>query len=472
MVRYGLMAWALALICSVSLAQTSVDAKLEAARKQADAAYQSRDFVQTVQLADQILAQAAQDHVALYLRGSARIELGVATGNAEIIRLGIADAREAIRYEGSGLPDYYLPYIYGMSYLTGMEGKSSHAQTARQVADSVLERPDLADDERANLLYQRANAEVQLKDFPTAEADLRQAIQLDPKHSASYMLQAEIAASTKTPAEGLAAYTQVITIFPQDAVAYNNRGMFLLANGQAQQALSDFTVAIQLDPRFTEAHVNRGFAYLSVSDYANAEVALNQALAIDPKHTGALGLRGNCRLNLGRNAEGVMDFRQIVQAAPTSAMSYAELGFAQFFTNDFVGATTAFARAMELDPNARFLLPWRLAAEVRAGSITQELYRETLARPEGQRDWVDTLILYQGGRVDESGLLAAIHPTDTTAREAQICEGYYFMGLEMQRRNRPAEARGYFQQAAQRNQGRLSAFRGAQLALRTTGAVN
>ncbi|MBF9672490.1 hypothetical protein IAI19_11625, partial [Streptococcus pseudopneumoniae] len=77
-------------------------------------------------------------------------------------------------------------------------------------------------------------------------------------------------------------------------------------------------------------------------------------------------------MNLGRNAEGVMDFRQIVQAAPTSAMSYAELGFAQFFTNDFAGATTAFARAMELDPNARFLLPWRLAAEVRAGYITQE----------------------------------------------------------------------------------------------------
>lgn len=464
MLRQRILTWGFTLYCSVAMAQSPA---LDASRRQADAAYQKRDFAQVVQLTDEILAKDAQDHVALYLRGSARIELGIATGNAEAIRLGIADSREAIRFEGSGLPDYYLPYIYGMSYLTTLEGKPTHAQTARQVADSVLERTDLADDEKSNLLYQRANAEVQLKDFPTAEADLRQAVQLNPQLEAAYMLQAEIAGDTKSPAEALAAYGQVITIFPKDPVAYNNRGMFLLQHGDAQQALSDFTIATQLDPRFTEAHVNRGYALMQNGDLANAEAAFNQALAIDAKHTGALSLRGNCRMNLGRTAEGIMDYRQVVQIAPTSAMAYAELGFSQFFANDYAGANASITKAMELDPTARFLLPWRLAAEVRCGTITQDLYRETLTRAENQRDWVDNVILYQGGRIDESGLLAAIHPTDEKAREAQICEAYYFMGLEMTRRGRAPEARGYFQQAAQRKLGRLSAFRGAQLALRT-----
>ena len=173
----------------------------------------------------------------------------------------------------------------------------------------------------------------------------------------------------------------------------------------------------------------------------------------------------------GRTAEAIQDYKAIVQLAPTSANSYSELGFSQFFSSDFAGANQSFARAMELDPNARFLLPWRLAAEVRSGSITQDLYRETLTREADKRDWVDHLILYQGGRVDENALLAAVHPTDPKARDAQMCEAYYFMGLEMIRRNRPADARGYFSQAAQKKMGRLSAYRGSQIALRSLTAV-
>ncbi|MCA9080770.1 MAG: tetratricopeptide repeat protein [Planctomycetaceae bacterium] len=440
---------------------------LDPLRKQADEAYRQRNFGLTMQLAEQILQQEPEDHVALYLRGSARIEVGIATNAAELIRLGIADSREAIRHEGSGLPDYYLPYIYGMSYLTGMEGKKTHAQTARQVADSVLEREDLADDERANLLYQRAHAEVQLKDFPTAEADLQQALQLDPNHEAAHMLQAEIAAKTKSPQEAVNAYSRVIQVFPQDPVVYNNRGMYLLGIKQYQYAVNDFTKAIELNPKFTEAHINRGFCLMEAGDWKTAEGSLNSALAIEPNHTGALSLRGQCRMQQGRTAEGLQDFNQIVQAAPTSASSYADLGFAQFFAGEYVGANMSFAKAMELDPNARFLLPWRLAAEVRCGTITQELYKASLTKAEAERDWVDHIILYQGGRIDETGLLAAVHPNDDAAKVAQTCEAYYFIGLEMTRRNRAADARGYFQRAAQSKVSKLSAYRGALLALNT-----
>ena len=314
--------------------------------------------------------------------------------------------------------------------------------------------------------------QVQLKDYINAEADLQQALKIDAQHAAAHMLRAEIAAKSKTPAEAIAAYTAVIQVFPNDAIVYNTRGMYLLGLGQHQQALADFSKAVELNPEFTEAHINRGFAMMEAGNWQAADAVLTQALTIDPKHTGALSLRGQCRMNIGRTADGLQDFNQIVQAAPTSASSYADLGFAQFFAGEYVGANMSFSKAMELDPNARFLLPWRLAAEVRCGTITQELYRETLSKEEAKRDWVDNLILYQGGRVDESGLIAAIHPNDAKAREAQTCEAYYFMGLEMMRRNRPADARGYFQQAAQRKISKLSAYRGAILALSATASTN
>ena len=460
-------------LIAVAIVATSAPAQdasqLETLKAQADEAYQNRDFPATIEFANQVLGTAPSDHVALYLRGSARVELGVGTGNVNLIRQGIADAREAVRHEGQGKAEYYLPYLYGMSQLTAYEQKPVHAQTAKSFVDSLLEREDLSSEQRANLLYQRAQASIRLKELSEADASIRRALESDPKHLAGLMLLAEITAQTKTSTDAIAAYTRVVQTFPENPVTYNNRGMYLQSQGRVQEALQDFAKAIQVDAKFIPAYINRGFAYLEAGDPVTAEAALNQALQVDPAQPGAIRLRAMARLNQVKTAEALADYRQIVEMAPQNPMSHADLGFAQFFSNDFSGALTSFQEALQLDSNARFLIPWRLASEIRTGQYQQSSYQSTISKPVEQRDWVDSLIMFQIGQADARALLGAVHPSDEKAREAQLCEGYYFIAMELVRREREQDAVGYLQQAVKSKLPQLSAYRGAMFALKNSG---
>lgn len=444
-------------------------ADLEALKEQADVAYRQRNFPKTIELADQVLKQSAEDHVALYLRGSAKVELGILTGDINSLRQGISDAREAIRFEGNGKAEYYLPYIYGMSNLAEIEGKPNHARTAKTVVDSVLERSDLSNEQRANLYYQRAQADIRLQDTAAADADLDQAIQLKPDHLAAYMAKAELAATTKTPDVANAVFSTVVQKFPDNPVVFNNRGMFLQSQGKTSEAIADFTQAIKLDGRFIPAYINRGFAYIEAGDSAKAEQALTEALSVDPNQVGAQSLRATARLNQNKVAEALTDYRKVAELAPENPMAFADLGFAQFFSGDFAGSFASFNQALTLQPEMRFLMPWKLASAIRSGKYQQADYQATIAKPEGSRDWIDSLILFQLGQVDAANLLKSIHPDDQNARSAQLCEGYYFIGMELLRRNRQQDAVGYWKEATRTKLPKLSAYRGAVFALKNSG---
>src|SRR5690606_7657720 len=126
-----------------SASSASTGERHEELNNQADDAYRARDFATTISLASQVLTESPDDPVALYLRASARIEQGIARRDADLIRAGIEDARAAIRQDPSKNPDYYLPYLYGMSHLTGLEQNRAHAETAITTATQILQRPQL-----------------------------------------------------------------------------------------------------------------------------------------------------------------------------------------------------------------------------------------------------------------------------------------------------------------------------------------
>src|SRR5580698_9307238 len=89
----------------------------EQKKTQAQSAYQSGDFPKTIELMDSVLRENPRDSVAYYLRGSARVDLGARTADSKLVRDGVADAREAIRYDTQRTSLYYLPYLFGMKSL-------------------------------------------------------------------------------------------------------------------------------------------------------------------------------------------------------------------------------------------------------------------------------------------------------------------------------------------------------------------
>ncbi|MBX3442265.1 MAG: tetratricopeptide repeat protein [Planctomyces sp.] len=466
------MAWQFVLVLAcISAAvparafQASTD--IESLKVEADQAYRGGDHAHVIELTDRVLASNPDDHVALYLRASGRVELGLARRDARIVRQGITDAREAIRLEGSGKADYYLPYLFGMTNLSIIEGKPVHAETARSVIDQLLEKSQFSDEEHANLLYQRGLANLQARAPDAARSDFNEAIQLKSDHLAAFVALASATLSVKGPDAALGVHNRAVASIAGNPLLLNNRAMHFHSLGRDKDALSDFAAALKADPEYVPALVNRAYVLMQMNDADAAEQDLAAALEIDPEFAQAHRLRGTILVNQGRPGDAVPEYEKVCRLEPANGMAFADLAFAHFFAQDYAKALAEFNRARDLNPDIPFLTPWRLAAAVRTG---QNLSSEpnvlaAVARPTAQRTWFDWLTLYQLGKITDGELLAAANPTDASVRQAQLCEAYYFIGLEMVRRKKTDEAQAFFAQALGTEAERLSAFRGARVAL-------
>ncbi|QDT83526.1 tetratricopeptide repeat protein [Gimesia chilikensis] len=438
-------------------------------KMQADQAQQQGDYNKSVQLASQVLQQKPDDHVAYYLRASARVESGREQGNTQTIREGVSDAREAIRYSQNQNINYYLPYLYGMMNLAVMENKKSHAETALNVANQVLARPNLSTEERANFHYQRGMIYLPLNKPREAAQDFSETIKLSPNHFAALLALPDAYALAGENDQALASFNQVIEKQPNSPVVYNNRAMFYQQQGKLQEAINDFSRAIQLDPNYHHAITNRGFAYLEGGKPDTAEADLNKSLSIAPEQPFVLGMRGEARLLQGKIAEAIQDQTRAVQLDPQNPALHSDLGFSYFFNQNYNEALTQFNQATQLaQDQMKVLTPWIYLAMVRNNQKAEAdaKFQTVLAEKPEARDSVDMLTAFLMGGVTEADLLKSIDQKDPQRAKAQTCEAHYFIGQKALLAGDTATATQNFQQSLNTGMRNLSAYRGAQYALK------
>jgi tetratricopeptide (TPR) repeat protein len=440
---------------------------IEAQKIEADVAYRQQKYAKAIELTTAVLQKKAEDHVALYLRASARVEQGVQTRNAQLIRDGIKDAREAIGFEKQGKADYYLPYLYGMTSLAITEANPKHAETGVGIADQLLADTKYNTQERANIYYQRGLANIQARHPEEAQKDFKEAIKRKLDHLAAHVALCNLINETKGRDEALIAYNQAIASVPNSALLLNNRGMHFHAMGRDKEAISDLTSALKKDPQFLPALINRGFINTQAGHAEEAEKDLTAAIEMAPTSTQPYTMRGNARVSQGRAADAIEDYRKVTEMNPASGIAAADLGFALFFTGDFAVALSQFELAIKKDPSIPFLTPWRVAAARRIGKdlANDPAVKKALAAESSMRTWFDWLTLHQLGKVEDVALLAAVNSSDATAQKAQHCEAYYFIGIEMVRKKQLDDAKASFVQAVETEAERLSAYRGARMAL-------
>ena len=447
---------------------------IESQKIEADLAYRQQQYARAIELTTKVLEQKPDDHVALYLRASARVESGAQTKNAELIRAGIKDARGAIALEKRGKADYYLPYLYGMTSLTITEAKPAHAETAVAITDQLLADSKYTPQERANISYQRGLAHIQLRKPDDARDDFKQAIRRKPDHLAAHVALCNLINETKGRDEALIAFNQAVASVPDSALLLNNRGMHFHAMGRDKEAFNDLNAALRKDPRFLPALINRGFVAMQSGRPDDAEKDLTAAIELAPMSTQAYTMRGNLRVSQGRARDAIADYRHVTEMTPASGIAAADVGFAMFFTGDYAGALKQFDLALKLDSTISFLTPWRVAAAKRSGKnlASDPAVKAAVASDQSTRTWFDWLTLHQLGKVEDVQLLAAAHPADATAAKAQQCEAYYFIGLEMLRKKQTDDAKASFVQAVETDAERLSAYRGARMALKEIETAN
>lgn len=435
---------------------------------EAESAYKQGNFPRAVELASKVISLNPKDHVAYYLRASARVEYGRQKGETRLIRQGVEDARESLKHGGTDHINYYLPYLYGMTSLGQIEGRPEHAEICVKIAATVLDRQNLKPEDRANVLYQRANASLMMRKYDAAVTDFGDAIKLMPQHLGAYVGRADAYVAAGKKEQALDAFAAAIKAFPSNPLIYNQRGLYLQKVGQGQEAILDFSRAIDLDPNYYMAYTNRGYALMNEGSPQAAEGDFAMSLKLDSNQPLVYSLRGTARLLQGRTQAAIEDYQQVVKLDAGHPAGYADLGFARFFGKDYTGAIRSFEQAKAVDSKARYLDPWIYWSMILSGpqSAADARYAETLKKSVIQRDSVDQTIYYLSGNATEKQLLATIS-TDLKpeTKTAQLCEAYFFIGERLRRNGDQPGAATYYQQALDTQAKQLSAYRGAQYAL-------
>jgi len=431
----------------------------------AEQAYQEGDFAKCIELTTQAITKDNNDHLAYYLRASSRVELGQVQRDVKQVRSGIEDARESLRAIGKLEPNYYLPYLYGMTTLAQLENRPEHAKTAVDIADTLVKK-NIPAEQKANIYYQRAVANLVRRQPQDAVKDYQAAIEAFPTHLGARIGLAESYVQANQPEKALEAYSAAVQAFPDNPLVYNNRGMFLQQRGQTKNAYADFTKAIELDPKFAVAITNRGFTSMNSGQHAAAEADFTAAMTIDADQPLPYSLRGTSRLAQGKIELALQDYLTVQKLDPQNPTTNADIGFAKLFAKDYAGAQTSFDTAMTADPNLRYLAPWRLWSGLLAGKTDAAAQvRESAAKPAEKRDWVDHLALYLTGEETEQQLLAAAKTKDANLQNAQQCEAYFFIAERKAKTSDGNGAAVAYKAALQTKAINLSAYRGAQFAL-------
>ena len=437
------------------------------ARTDAEQAYRRSDHKKVIELMSGVLTQNPKDHVALYLRGSSRVDLGGATGDAVLVRAGITDARESITIKQKDNINYYLPYLKGMTSLSLVEKKRTHADVAIDFATKLLAQQTLKGEELSNTYYQRALAYSAIQDPAKAIKDLQDAVRLTPNHLGARVDLGGALAAVGQTAAAMTAYNDAVKAFPSLPLVYNNRGFFLQSTGRGAESIADFTKAIELDPQFLEAISNRGYVLMNLGQNQAAEIDFTQSLTINAAQPSVLSLRAGSKLSRGDIAAAIADYRDVLKWDSKNSFGHAELGFALFFDGKTQDAMVEFEKASELDPKLRFVLPWRYLAMLSLGQKAQAdaKFAVDLAIPKEKREWPDQLLSYVGDRQTEQDLRKSINK-DPNAADAQLCEAEFFIGQRKFLGGQKDAAKVHFAAALKSKATQLSAYRGAKLAVK------
>lgn len=465
--------WIVLVLFCATTAVAQSNPEIEKLRADAQKAYEETEYQKAKDLTNRILAVNPKDHAAMYLRASARVELGVLNRDLKEIREGIEDSRESLKIAGSGEYNYYLPYLFGMISLANIEDKKEHANVALEVAKTVLNKSSLTPEQRANVLYQRASAHMYLKDVNAAIDDYQAAIKGFPLHMGSYMGLAQSYIISGQPDKALATFTAAVEAMPTKAIVYNNRGLFLQQQGKSKESLADFTKAIEIDPKFATAYANRGFAYQSLGNLPEAEADYSKAITLAPMIPLFASLRGTCRLSQQNIPGAIEDYTTAIRLNPENAVVHADLGFAEFFSRDYAGAAAAFEQSIKTEPNAmRYLNPWRVWSLVLAGKPEgiSDIAAASKNKPEKEQDWIDQQVLFLKGDISERAFVEFVSKTtDAKMKNAQLSEAYFFIGERRFHANDKANAVQFYQRVLDMKETHLSAYRGAQFAMQAIG---
>jgi len=171
-----------------------------------------------------------------------------------------------------------LAYVLGMAYIQTRQpakARDSFARMFRVAADSPA----------AHLLTAQMMIRLEFEDY--AEAELKQAIEKDPKLPHAHFLLGQLAIYRARFDEGIGLMEREIAINPGNAMAYYKLGDAYTRQLKWDEAIAPLQKSIWLNPYYSGPYVLLGKTYLKKRQLSEAEGMLLRAIEFDPNNKSA-----------------------------------------------------------------------------------------------------------------------------------------------------------------------------------------
>jgi tetratricopeptide (TPR) repeat protein len=366
-------------------------------------------------------------------------------GRAPILH-AVVRPREAVQWAL-----YYPPVLDPRPEVFPAAGPSVEAYRRGDLADALARLEEVAGRLRDTRFYTyRASLRLYVGRVDEAQADIAEALRLDPGNGAAVALRAIIAVVQNAPGEAqrLAqeavaldprsvaprialsyveqasfeltrareAVQESVRLEPQNALAWARLAELQLATGYLDRALEAAERAAKLHPELSRAQTILGYAYLSELKVKEARAVFERAIAQDQVNPlPRLGL-GLAKIRQGRLAEGRREIEIAAILDPNHSLIRSYLGKAYYEEKRDRWAADQFALAKALDP--RDPTPW----------FYEAILKQAQNRPaEALRDLQRSLELNDNRAVYRSRLLL---DQDLAARGASLSRIYRDLGFE------------------------------------------
>ena len=306
-----------------------------------------------------------------------------------LVEVGDSTAAIAAGQEGASKYPKHGGIQYWLAHALCRESRFTEAL-------AVIDRPRAADTERSARPCIRADILLELKRFDEAIQEAQAVLDIDPEHWHSFeqMIDASVAMGRIADAEAHAQELVQRAADDPDALLVASR--FYLAQDQLDRALQTLDHMLEIDAANEQAHRLRGNVLFEMEEYDRAIVDLRLAVSqhpksvwghcrlansllltgeweeavdvamrlieIDPTHGHAHYVRGDALIELGRPADAVAAFDELLATSDCHSLLLAASSMAK--VGDHVAAHRYLDRVVALEPDNQQLWTERVRLHI------------------------------------------------------------------------------------------------------------
>jgi len=197
-----------------------------------------------------------------------------------------------------------------------------------------------------------------LRQFAAAEAEYKQAAQLDPKSSEAIAGLVNVYTETGRLAEAEPVLRKYIAMDPHNANAHVQLGHVLLALGKKDEAATELQTGLQLSPGNPAATRELASLLIDNNKAANAELLLRPLVQKNPNDAELHHQLGRALLHMGKFDEAQAEFISAVKLKPDFGEAYGDLAVAANEGKNYplaIQALDARAKILKENPATYFL---------------------------------------------------------------------------------------------------------------------